>query len=308
MQHLDEGTIHAWLDGALPAGEAEDVERHVRECAGCASLVADARGLIAGAARIVSALDAVPGGVIPSRRTAAGHSVWRTLRLTPLRAVLAASVMLVAASVVVARRAPRTPVPRMRADSASPVAAEARPGVAKANALAEVSGTRAAGRVVADSTREAQAQTAGGVAAAKTSAIAARTNAAPQPVREAVLQLESVVATSADGRALESSGCYQVIGDTTETHLVPLRFALDRVTSAGVASNVVRAVTPDGRRDRVVAGLSWQAVAGADRVLIAAGDRREAFAIPRSEVAERFAPAARPVPERQLRVSRIECR
>ena len=25
MQHLDEGTIHAWLDGALPAPEAADV-------------------------------------------------------------------------------------------------------------------------------------------------------------------------------------------------------------------------------------------------------------------------------------------
>src|SRR5262249_3633947 len=65
MQHIDEGTVHAWLDGALPAAEAAAVERHARDCAQCAALVADARGLIAGAARIISALDDVPGGVIP---------------------------------------------------------------------------------------------------------------------------------------------------------------------------------------------------------------------------------------------------
>ena len=353
MQHLDEGTIHAWLDGALPANEAEAVERHARECAECAALVADARGLIAGAARIVSALDAVPGGVIPSNRPAARRAVWSTLRLTPLRAALAASVMLVAASVVVARRAPRVemqtvaaPAPEPAANAPAPsIAAPAAPAAPAAAAvdvarrparLAEsaarridstttpateakasaatvnaISASNAAERVIADSALRPQMQTAGGVAGpARTSAIAARTDGVPRPTSGGVLRLESVVATSADGRALESSGCYQVIEDSAETHLVPVRFALDRVNTAGVPRNVVRTVTPDGRRDSVVAGLSWQAAAGAGRVLIAGADRREAFAIPRSggSVAERFAPSARPAPERLLRVSRIECR
>src|SRR4051812_32564270 len=65
MQHLDEGTIHAWLDGALSPDEGAAVEQHAQQCAECASLVAEARGMIAGAARIVGALDIVPGGVIP---------------------------------------------------------------------------------------------------------------------------------------------------------------------------------------------------------------------------------------------------
>jgi hypothetical protein len=60
MQHLDEGTIHAWLDGALPNDEARAVEAHVAECAACADAVAEARGLIAASSRILSALDGVP--------------------------------------------------------------------------------------------------------------------------------------------------------------------------------------------------------------------------------------------------------
>jgi Putative zinc-finger len=108
MQHFDAGTAHAWLDGALPADEQLLIERHVRECAECAALVAEARGLIAGASRIVSALDVVPGGVIPANRPAAAvrrpASVWRSLHLTPLRAGLAATLMIAVASLFAARR------------------------------------------------------------------------------------------------------------------------------------------------------------------------------------------------------------
>ncbi|HMC56129.1 MAG TPA: zf-HC2 domain-containing protein [Gemmatimonadaceae bacterium] len=67
MNHLDEATIHAWLDGALDATQARDTEAHVAACATCAANVAEARGLIAGASRILIALDDVPGDVIPKR-------------------------------------------------------------------------------------------------------------------------------------------------------------------------------------------------------------------------------------------------
>ena len=65
MQHPDEGTIHAWLDGALRADEARAFEAHVAECAQCAAAVTEARGLLAASSRILSALDSVPGGVLP---------------------------------------------------------------------------------------------------------------------------------------------------------------------------------------------------------------------------------------------------
>ena len=67
MQHLDEGTIHAWLDGQLPRDETQQVEAHVAECRECADAVAEARGLIAASSRILTALDSVPGEVVPKQ-------------------------------------------------------------------------------------------------------------------------------------------------------------------------------------------------------------------------------------------------
>ena len=69
MRHLEEGEIHAWLDGATGADEFARIEAHVATCPGCSAAVAEARGLIAGASRILLALDAVPGGVVPPRDT-----------------------------------------------------------------------------------------------------------------------------------------------------------------------------------------------------------------------------------------------
>jgi anti-sigma factor RsiW len=80
MQHPEEGTIHAWLDGALPASEAAAIEAHVASCDACAAAVADARGLIAASSRIVGHLDVIPGNVIPAaapkKRTPWSRSVW----------------------------------------------------------------------------------------------------------------------------------------------------------------------------------------------------------------------------------------
>ncbi len=66
MQHLDEGTIHSWLDGALSADEAARVQAHVAECPQCAAAVAEARGFIAASSRILTALDHVARGVVPA--------------------------------------------------------------------------------------------------------------------------------------------------------------------------------------------------------------------------------------------------
>jgi len=129
MQHLDEGTIHAWLDGALSPDEGAAVEQHAQHCAECASLVAEARGMIAGAARIVGALDIVPGGVIPKQRgVAPGRSIWRSLHLTPFRAALAASLMIAAASLTVIRRSDRYASPDARPAESVVIAPSAAPG------------------------------------------------------------------------------------------------------------------------------------------------------------------------------------
>ena len=111
--HLDEGTIHAWLDDALDAEEAARVERHAADCAACAAAVAEARGLVAGASRILTALDSVPGAIVPktaasmaaprARRT---RSLRTSLHLTPARAAAAAVVVIAAGTMLVLRSAP----------------------------------------------------------------------------------------------------------------------------------------------------------------------------------------------------------
>jgi hypothetical protein len=101
--HPDEGTIHAWLDGAFDAPTAAAIEAHVASCPSCTARVAEARGLIAGASRVVSALDDVPSGVTPAwgrapstasatnATRAAGR--WRRFRVTPARAAIAATIL-----------------------------------------------------------------------------------------------------------------------------------------------------------------------------------------------------------------------
>jgi len=68
--HLDEGTIHTWLDGAFDIAHAASIDAHVSACAVCAAHVAEARGLIAGASRMIRSLDLAPSGVVPSEDVA----------------------------------------------------------------------------------------------------------------------------------------------------------------------------------------------------------------------------------------------
>lgn len=74
MQHLDDGTIHAWLDGALGPVQARHVAEHVAACGACADRVAEARGLIAASSRILMALDDVPANVVPAEPRIAAAS------------------------------------------------------------------------------------------------------------------------------------------------------------------------------------------------------------------------------------------
>ena len=103
MQHLDEGTIHSWLDGALSADEAARVEAHVAECPQCEATVAEARGFIAASSRILTALDHVPRGVAPAAIPVKWYNraAWRA----------AAGVLVVAVgSLVVVKNSERKPV------------------------------------------------------------------------------------------------------------------------------------------------------------------------------------------------------
>lgn len=107
MWPVDEGRVHAWLDGALPPDEAAQVEALVRDDAAWAAAAAEARGLIANASRLVRALDDGAGAAAsgdgpvaasptrPPRLTVVPGQGTRTLRLARRVGAIAA-VLLVA--------------------------------------------------------------------------------------------------------------------------------------------------------------------------------------------------------------------
>ncbi len=101
--HPDEGTIHAWLDDALDSGDASRIALHVESCAECADRVAEARGLIAGASRVVRLLDDEPAPMLaPATVPATPKPISRWLRVTPARAAIAAT-LIVAAGLTLTR-------------------------------------------------------------------------------------------------------------------------------------------------------------------------------------------------------------
>lgn len=92
MNHLDEGTIHAWLDGGLSAAQSAEIDAHVNGCAECSAKVAEARGLIAASSRILTALDDVPANVVPKPAVA---PLRRRRSIAPWVSGLAAAAILV---------------------------------------------------------------------------------------------------------------------------------------------------------------------------------------------------------------------
>ena len=154
--HSDEGTLHAWLDGALAPADASALETHVTGCEACQARVAEARGLIAGASRVVRALDSAAAGggglkdaslaagasashastasamsaamtaaMAPASTPTAGGSMWRLMRVTPTRAAIAAA-LIVALGITLTRD--RSAVPQLETasrGSALPAAASA---------------------------------------------------------------------------------------------------------------------------------------------------------------------------------------
>lgn len=151
--HVDEGTVHAWLDGAFGADDAARLAEHVATCATCQTQVAEARGLFAASARILGTLDGVPAGVVPkveaaatAMRVAAAVPTPRTTR-RPWMGLAAAAVLMVGSAVVWQRSGHRAavnetvasaPAPNATVDSAKPAAPAA---VASAPLAAEAART-----------------------------------------------------------------------------------------------------------------------------------------------------------------------
>ena len=267
MRHLEEGTIHAWLDGALSGDEAARVEAHTRQCAECAAAVGEARGLIAGASRIVSALDVVPAGVIPRPKpapeAAAPKSLWRVLRFTPSRAAIAATLLVAVGSMFVQRYA----VPHGDNESASlesvvvaspapAVPPSAPPPQPQAQAASDARHAATDVAKVGEQKKESRGMSPREMSAAVVAAEAGRGDA---PSSSSVLLLDRAEPVPA------IIGCFLAAEDPARIGIaLPLRFSLD------TSGNLLRKLDDSGRAESVAG--EWRQTS-AESVLITLANR-----------------------------------
>ena len=198
MQHPDEGTVHAWIDGALDAESARELEAHVATCEECARVVAEARGLVAASSRILTALDNVPGDVIPAARTTAKPGRVDRLRATPFWMRTAAAVLIVAGASALVFTAKLNKPELKRADIAMSTEADLSqvqpPAEVAANAPAPVAA--APGRDLAAGSTAATSATSVARAPAAPEPFSARGGVASAPARRQAVAPVPTVGTS----------------------------------------------------------------------------------------------------------------
>jgi hypothetical protein len=74
-EHLDEGLLHALLDGEVPSAELPPIQDHLARCPACRARLEEARGLLGESDRMIAAIElpAIPTAgpaALPRRRTA----------------------------------------------------------------------------------------------------------------------------------------------------------------------------------------------------------------------------------------------
>jgi len=88
MSHLEEGVLHALLDGEIPSGELPPIQAHLAGCAECRARLEAERGLLGEAAGLVELLELPAGEAVAPRRIAA-RAPW-TRRLAWAASIVAA--------------------------------------------------------------------------------------------------------------------------------------------------------------------------------------------------------------------------
>lgn len=283
--HVDEGTMHAWLDGALSADESDTVELHVANCATCSAAAAEARGLIAASTRILSALDDVPGDVIPAKvpiRTGRVGVERSVRRYAPIAAValfgIAATLMLRGNPTLVEQRgsnAERSVVDSPTAAPSQPSPLQPTPEVATAGTTS--AGTAHAAPIAQESASSRAARAAEPMASSSSSVAAKRIASAPDTralgvVETAKSQVESQFESQAKSQAKLQ----------TKSQLEPSGF------SQGVAAALATSAHRDSLviKGRVTAAATGLPLAAAYVSLLGSGvstttDSNGAFTIPK---------------------------
>ena len=262
--HVDEGTIHAWLDGELDEAQASRIQAHIGRCGACAAHVAEARGLIAGASRVIGMLDEVPTPIVRPAAAATGGSdlsVWRLLRVTPARASIAA-MLVVAVGIALTRGqlAHEVSTPSRGYDAAAPMSASS---ASPAPAMAPLTTDTILGAAIAR--RLAAEQPPRTVERAPGFALpAAPVPASPAPnadLADAESKVAAGRATAAAGRVMAAAGADRTragVGQQVMSEAVTTGVA----TSAAKAADAASAGAPSSNRafasDAIAAGQCYR--------------------------------------------------
>jgi hypothetical protein len=202
MSHVDEGTLHAYLDGELPSTERAALETHLAQCAICRATLVEERALLERASAVLGSARPVerPAPPLEQLRRSPKRPLWRVR--TPL--AWAASITLALGLGYYLRSPGDTAVPAAPARSATRVADRVEPAAQErehrnAAPARPRSGarTRAAppANALADAAEKAAAPAAGTVAM-EPAAEQHNAPASAAPTREP-LRLESIVVTGA---------------------------------------------------------------------------------------------------------------
>jgi len=124
MSHVDEGALHAYLDGELPAAERAALEAHIAVCSACRAQLADERALVERASKLLGLAQPVERPAPPLHQLRQR----RLVRRLGMPLAWAASVVL-ALSVGYSMR----PESRMIPQAAAPVVATAQEEKGKVN-------------------------------------------------------------------------------------------------------------------------------------------------------------------------------
>jgi hypothetical protein len=302
MQHLEEGTIHAWLDGELAPAERAEAEAHIAECAECAAAVAEARGFIAASSRILTALDSVPGGVLPA--SSAGTSIPRPAvhrRFMAPRAWMAAAAVLVLSTITVIATRSRNETAQFqvaaatRDEKAPPASAapleekaqEMKPGVRQQAANSDTVETAAPAAPASSAAAPAVAQPAGAAVSGKASAMMQSRADAPADEKKPVDQTERLKsrleAERQSTRVRSSNGAPPAMADAVPPSsagepgaanralIRPATPPADSVASKDMADKRETAVAVNDSSSELRAGASARGVTITGRVTSEAG-------------------------------------
>jgi hypothetical protein len=232
MQHLDEGTIHTWLDGQLPAEKADEIVAHASECPECAAMIAEARGLAAASTRILTALDNIPAGVTPVGSERAGALIVRRRWYDRTDLRVAATLLFVAGASLVVARGGRESIPS-RAMMKMADTARSQAPVALDTATAEPFGTEkpTENRVAKRAPISNMPVMGRRTPESRTLADAVQKSLAPATPAPAVMQAEAVALPAV------------TLAETVDISRTPLRVL--RVDSSASTTRTVYGISPD---------------------------------------------------------------